>query len=252
MGPSRFTLPNLQTILLDVAAFAVGLASARLLGWNTTDLVWSLWLGSLVVGYLSILSVIGKGAYIGSVIVAGDGFPAQYRGRAILIGSAVALFVLAFFSLHFCAFHAVHASFLSSFFPLGEVPKGAFIRGMFNPIGLWNDALHYVAPKYGVFLIPVAIAERRALLGSIGTLIHAGRLRPQQGIVQLLKSSGASAHGLFGRPYVNVFRMHLLIIFFAICHVLKIDSFPVYVVVYSVYFFPWSAFKKTADEPQAA
>jgi len=252
MGPSRFTLPNLEAIVPDVAAFALGLASARLLGWNTTDLVWSLWLGSLVIGYLSILAVIGKGASIGSAIVASDGFPAQYRSRAILIGSAVALFVLAFFSLHFCAFHAVHASFLSSFFPLDGAPKGAFIRGLFNPVGLWNDALHYVAPKYGVFLIPVAIAERRALLGSIGALINAARLKPEQGIVRLLKSSGASAHGLFSRPYVNVFRMHLLIIFFGICHVLKIDSFPVYVVVYSVYFFPWSAFKKTADQPQAA
>jgi hypothetical protein len=46
--------------------------------------------------------------------------------------------------------------------------------------------------------------------------------------------------------------MHVLIFFFAICHALKVDAFPIYVVVYSVYFFPWSAFRRTAEAPQAA
>ena len=41
------------------------------------------------------------------------------------------------------------------------------------------------------------------------------------------------------QPYFNVIRMHLLIFFF-FCYALKLHSFFVYAVVYSVYFFPWS------------
>jgi hypothetical protein len=44
-------------------------------------------------------------------------------------------------------------------------------------------------------------------------------------------------------PYKNVIRMHLLIFFFAFCHFMKVESFLVYAVVYSVYFFPWSTLR---------
>jgi len=252
MNPPRFTLPSLWATLPDLAAFTVGLGCTWVLGWHTTDLVWCLWLSSLVIGYLTIVAVIGKCVFIGSAVVSSDLFPAQYRVKAVLIGSGLALFVLAFFSVHFCGFHAVHAALLSSFFPLTDVPKLAFRSVSFNPISLWKVAFHYLMPRYGIFLIPVVVAERRALLGSIEALIHARRIRSAEDVGQLLKAAGVSGHGLFSRPYLNVIRMHVLIFFFAICHALKVDSFPIYVVVYSVYFFPWSAFRRTAEAPQAA
>ena len=37
-------------VLPDFAAFALGLSLAYGLDWQTTDLVWGLWLGSLVLG----------------------------------------------------------------------------------------------------------------------------------------------------------------------------------------------------------
>jgi len=99
----------------------------------------------------------------------------------------------------------------------------------------------------------MVVAERRVLFGSMTALIHARRqLTPEGAFEQLQEASGASAHGLFSRPYVNVVRMHLLIIFFGIGHWLKLDSFPIYVAVYSVYFFPWSALRKTAGEAPPA
>src|SRR5437868_15249831 len=42
----------------DAAAFALGLAVAWWAGWNTGDLVWSLWLSSFVVGYATIVWMI--------------------------------------------------------------------------------------------------------------------------------------------------------------------------------------------------
>jgi hypothetical protein len=68
----------------------------------------------------------------------------------------------------------------------------------------------------------------------------------------LISSAATSGHDVFSRPYLNVMRMHFLIIFFGVCHALKVDSFPTYVLVYAVYFFPWSAFRKADDTPAAA
>lgn len=242
---------SLATILPDVAAFTVGLLVARLLGWNTTDLVWSLWLSSLVLGYLSILSVIGKGFYIASAIVFSDRFPAQYRAKTILIGTCFGLFLLAFFSLHFCGFHAVHAGFLSHFFPLDGAARQFFSSVSFNPIRLLGGATHYLMPKYGFFLVPVIISERRILFGTLSALLRAPQQwGSDQALAQVLRASGTSANAMFTRPYVNVVRMHLLIFFFAICHALRIDSFAVYVVVYAVYFFPWCIFRKDGAAPR--
>ena len=60
--------------------------------------------------------------YIGVKVIFHAEFPKEYRPPAILIGSVGALFFLGFFSLHFCGFHAVHAIFLSSFFPIEVYP----------------------------------------------------------------------------------------------------------------------------------
>ncbi len=59
MSQAVYQWPAFRKILPDVAAFAFGLGIAFVLRWKTTDLVWSLWLGSLVLGYLTILSTIG-------------------------------------------------------------------------------------------------------------------------------------------------------------------------------------------------
>ena len=40
-----------SSALPDLVAFLVGLAIVWVRGWSTTDLIWSLWLSSLVVGY---------------------------------------------------------------------------------------------------------------------------------------------------------------------------------------------------------
>ena len=45
--------------LPDLIGFVLGLGVAWVSGWTTTDLVWSLWLSSLVVGYAMILWSIG-------------------------------------------------------------------------------------------------------------------------------------------------------------------------------------------------
>lgn len=245
--------PALGRVLPDAIAFVIGLGAAWMLGWRTTELVWSLWLCSLVLGYLTILSTIGGGIYIGIHALEHEEFPKEKRPAAIVGGAVVALFFLVFFSLHFCGFHAGHAVFLSSFFPVKELPKSAFFNAFMNPLLLWKTVFQYLLLPYGMFLIPAIIAERRTVFASFTEAVRMARreniwhdfrdfLQSEQGRRKMLRDP-------FAGPYLNVIRMHLLIFFFAFCHMLNVESFLVYVVVYSVYFFPWRAFHATGEAP---
>jgi hypothetical protein len=240
--------PKLRWILPDLLAFGLGLAIAWKLHWQTTDLVWSLWLGSLVLGYLTILSTIAGGVYIGIRVITHADFPRKYLLPAILIGSALAAFFLAFFSLHFCGFHAGHATFLAGFFPLKGLPDHRFLDAFMNPILLWKMTFQYVVPSYGLFLIPAIIAERKyvfaSFLRSVREVREGMHQEKVQAPMQALRGPEGNRGDPFYRPYLNVIRMHLLIFFFAFCHFLKVESFLVYTVVYFVYFFPWKAFAK--------
>ena len=233
-------------ILPDFLAFGMGLAIAYFLRWETRDLVWSLWLCSLVLGYLTILSAVSGGAYIGLHAIRHKDFKKEYRTAAICGGIGLGVFFLGFFSLHFCGFHAGHSVFLQQFFPIDGMPKDGFGAAFMNPPLLWALVFKHLVAPYGIFLLPALIAERKHVFKSLNKAVHAVR----EGVNADYLVNGAKGEkrkgkgrGLFGdamgRPYANVIRMHLLIFFFAFCHFLNVDSFVVYAVVYFVYFFPW-------------
>jgi hypothetical protein len=150
----------LLTLLPDFLAFGIGLALAYFLKWETKDLVWSLWLSSLVLGYLTILSIIFGGAYLGLASLRKNDSPKKKRLPALLIGTGGGLFFLAFFSIHFCGFHAGHSVFLRAFFPLEGLPNDGFGNAFTNPPLLWYLAFKHLLKPYGLFLIPAIIAER--------------------------------------------------------------------------------------------
>ncbi|HEX2862745.1 MAG TPA: DUF6498-containing protein [Lacunisphaera sp.] len=192
----------------DVLAFAAGLAVAWHAGWNTTDLVWSLWLASLVVGYAMIVWMIFSRA-LGSPLLLGGG-----------------LFLLAFFTFHFGFFHFVHSVFLANFFPVGDAGEKRFINA-----AMYAD----IARQYWMF-VPVALLAERDHF----------RLPPRgeaTGDKTGLKALVGDKNGGMMAPYRNVIRLHLLIFFFAAVHFTGLDNFFVYAVVYAVYFFPWRLVK---------
>src|SRR5436305_580384 len=95
--------------LLDAVAFVAGLAVAWWAGWNTSDLVWSLWLSSLVVGYSTIIWMIGRpvisllrASWRDRALVASD--PRSLVVFALLVLGGASL-MLAFFTVHFGGFH---------------------------------------------------------------------------------------------------------------------------------------------------
>lgn len=247
---NRIETSWINRIFPDLLAFIMGLGVAWFLKWETKDLVWSLWLCSLTLGYLTLLSGLGAGAYIGFHAILHPDFKKEYRLKAIFGGIALGLFFLGFFSLHFGAFHAGHSVFLRQFFPIAGMPKDGFGSAFNNPPLLWAMAFKYLMFPYGVFLLPAAIAERKHIFRPVIQAVSAVRtgtalktmILPKKDAGGKIKEGNLIGDAMI-RPYINVARMHLLIFFFAFSHFLKLDSFIIYAVVYAVYFFPWTEIK---------
>ena len=228
----------------DALAFAVVLGLAWFRHWETTDLVWSLWLSSLVVGYATIVwSIFGTGIFIAvkawssREMLSSQPLGPMAAGAAVLLFGG--LFMLAFFTVHFGGFHYVHSVFLSLFFPVGTVaPKS------FPGWGLYWEVLQ----RYWWFLPAAAMAERHSFRlappapaysdTSVTAAAIAARKARNAGFV-------AGGDRMFA-PYKNVMRMHLLIFFFAFAHFANLENFLVYAVVYAAYFFPWRLVRKQA------
>lgn len=222
----------------DALAFGGGLAVAWFADWETTDLVWSLWLSSLVIGYAMIawsifrpVFFVGSKAWEHRAEIPGKMvLPAAGGGAVYLVGG---LFMLAFFTVHFGGFHYVHSAFLSSFFPMEPgAPKVAP-----GPSLYWE-----VFQRYWWFLPAAAIAERKAFRLTPPPAPEPEDTSVTAEAIAKRKARNAKKNpfgdGMMG-PYKNVVRLHLLIFFFAFAHFAKLESFLIYAVVYAVYFFPW-------------
>lgn len=224
--------------LPDVVAFGAGLAMAWHFQWQTTDLVWSLWLASLLVGFAMIIwSIFRPAISLGVNIWRDRSFkvaPAPVGAMALGAGAYLigGLLMLAFFTVHFGMFHYVHSVFLNSFFPIQETK------------GFGNAALYFeVLARYWWFVPVAVLAERKAFQlqapveekPDTAVTVAAIAARKARNARKPMFGSGG---GIMG-PYKNVVRLHLLIFFFAFAHYMKFENFIVYAIVYAAYFFPW-------------
>jgi hypothetical protein len=219
----------------DLIAFALGLSIAWVSGWNTTDLVWSLWLSSLVVGYSTIVWIIGQpAAAMATAIWRSRNDPGSSPRSIVLVWALillVAVFLLAFFTVHFGGFHYVHSQVLLSFFPINA-------PGSTSPGWAGKAVYLEIVRRYWIFL-PAAFISHRAVF--LREPFAIDQDRP----LSTLTRSGIKNGDMFIEPYRNVLRMHALIFFFFFAHVLRLESFAVYAVIYAVYFFPWRLVRGT-------
>lgn len=236
--PAHNTNDNWTSAWLDALAFGVGLAVARWGGWNAGDLVWSLWLSSLVVGYATIVWMIGqptvailRASWRELAIVGGDPRPLIILSLLVLGGAA---FMLAFFTVHFGGFHYVHSQLLISFFP-ADLPGSG--RASWAGYSTYAEVMR----RYWPFLPSAFLAHRAAFLKPPVSL------RPKLSAKEFSDSNNMSS--AFSEPYRNVIRMHMLIFFFFFAHFARLENFAVYAVVYAVYFFPWRLVRKPATQP---
>lgn len=225
---------NWSSAWLDAIAFALGLGVAWWAGWNTGDLVWSLWLSSFVVGYATIVWMIaqpsvelGMTAWRERAAVGADPRSIIILWLLILGGAS---FLLAFFTIHFGGFHYGHSQFLISFFPMDLPGSG---RGGSAGMSTYIE----VARRYWTFLPSAFLAHRAAFLRKPLSL------KPDIGASMMANRN--SFGSLFSEPYRNVMHMHMLIFFFFFAHFARLENYAVYAVVYAVYFFPWRLIRKT-------
>ncbi len=229
----------------DALAFSVGLAVAWWAGWNAGDLVWSLWLSSLVVGYSIIIWTIAQPAFeLGrsawkSALASGNTASPWPFWALLFVG---ALFFVAFFTVHFGMFHYIHSQLLISFFPIDTGGAGHLD---------WADRSTYVEVmrRYWTFLPAAFLAERAAFMTKPLSLNGDSSL---VSVVGAVAGKPAKARELMWGPYRNVMRIHALIFFFFLAHFAKLDNFVVYAVVYAVYFFPWRLVRRSVVVPAAA
>jgi hypothetical protein len=234
----------------DLIAFALGLGVAWAMGWTTTDLVWSLWLSSLVVGYTMIVwSIIQPAIELGGLVLrarrtAEPGPVTTTPGTlAAVIAIAIAggLFVLAFFTFHFGGFHYVHSQFLISFFPIDGEHRTATV-----PVYL------EVARRYW-WALPSAFVAERGLFMQRTFNVPSAPPDVSVTVEAIARRKAANLHKAPPRiaaPYARVMRMHVLIILFGALHFARLEGFAVYAFVYALYFFPWRLLRR--DEPATA
>ena len=76
----------------DALAFATGLAMAWYFQWQTRDLVWSLWLSSLLVGYAMIVwGIFGPGVSLATKVWSGRAESGPKSAVPLVAGGAVLL-----------------------------------------------------------------------------------------------------------------------------------------------------------------
>ncbi len=239
--------------LPDLIGFVLGLAVAWLSGWTTTDLVWSLWLSSLVVGYTMIVwsivqPVLELGGFawndrtgFGGTLVAKSTSTASLIVVAA-VAIAFGLFLLAIFTVHFGGFHYIHSQFLISLFPLGEESRIANLA-----------TYREVLARYWLALPSAFLAERSAFLRRTFTesVVPDVSVTPEA-IARRKAANARRAPSRMVAPYQKVMRMHLLIIALGAAHAVRLDSFGLYALVYAVYFFPWRLLRPRGSENPSA
>ncbi len=208
-------IPLLYQILIGLICFLITLIMASVQQWVVTDLVWSLWITSLTLGYTYLLSnIVVNGIQQGleqseNVLIDRLLFSQNTHLRWV-IAIIGALFILIFFSLHFGMFHFIHAIFLNSFFPL----LSATPDGIPNVFALIQTSLL----RYWPVILLSLFAQIR-------------------NFQKLTQNAGQQ---LMFSPYKNVIKMHFSIILFGALSMFGLnDFFMPYLLI--LYFFPFIA-----------
>ena len=153
--------------------------------------------------------------------------------RSLFLGIALAgaALYLAFFTFHFGGFHFIQSQFL-----LGEYPLGFAYHEM-------NRAtLAEVVRRYWPALPSAFLARRYAfthrMFGGTRRVDEPGSLPTRERADARSRWDEIGESRVTG-PYLQVMRMHVVIIAFGAVHAARRESFAVFAVIYALYFFPW-------------
>ncbi len=203
-------------IWLSLAFFLYSVFVAAKGDWQAGDIVWSMWIASLVGGY----------AYIVLSVFSGMSFNAKSLRDN--------LFLLFFFTAHFGGFHFVHGQIMQGFFPLA----GADVSFL--------DSIKLTLQEYWQFVL-VALANLWPQFSHVVGGSNEGRRLDEKQMQQAQDSELFSAaepprkarRSHFQEPYKAVVRNHIMII--AVAFISQLVSQPQLLYLLLVfYFFPFS------------
>jgi hypothetical protein len=195
----------------EVVVYLGTLLLAYLSGWTTKDLIWSLWLSSLVFGYLAVAA-----KSIRKVRQPGQTTLDVLLSTVGLIGALLA------FTIHFGPFHYVYASILDLLMPLMSHPERVYIGKLTWKGGGWFSLWGTIAiavSRYWPVVVMNAWRDRSILL------------------------SDATAETNLS-PYKAILRLHFLVMGLGACYGLGLDSFPVYALVFTVLYPPVTLWRR--------
>jgi hypothetical protein len=203
--------PAGSNTLSEFAVFVGTLALAYWSGWSTKDLIWSLWLSSLALGYLAV-------AAAGARRVMRPGLNAVERTLSVagMFGALLA------FSIHFGPFHYLYAAILDLLMPLMTHPDRVYIGKL-----TWKGGMTF--SFWGTLAIAIARYWPVAAM-------NAWRDR------SMLLSEDTAKTSL--GPYKAILRLHFLVMGLGACYGLGLDTFPVYALVFTVLYSPATVWKK--------
>ena len=190
---------------LDLLAFIFSLSLAYVLGWSTKDLIWGLWLTSLLSGLSSFLigfmrPVVRRGAH-----------PVER-----LIFGAIGILGLSFFALHFGGFHYIYATMLHGLIPLEPQPNRVYLGHL-----SWTGTTPFS------FFQSFTLALTNYWLFALVNMIHDYR--------QILEDRiDAETLG----PYRSVLKLHILIMGLGLLWLIGIESFIVFTMVFALFYAP--------------
>jgi hypothetical protein len=242
-----------HSALPDLLAFVVGLAVVWVRGWSTTDLIWSLWLSSLVVGYALIiwavlqpaLELLGLGWRHRAEVEASPAWkdPAQ---RTLFLGIALvgAALYLAFFTFHFGGFHFIQSKFLLSSYPLG------FEYHEMNR-ATWAEVVRRYWPALPSAFLARRYAFTHRMFGGSRRVDEPGTLPVGERADARSRWDDMADSRVTG-PYLQVMRMHVVIIAFGALHSVQRETFTAFAVIYALYFFPWRLLRREAPAAVAS
>ncbi|MFT7489366.1 MAG: hypothetical protein ACI9OU_001768 [Candidatus Promineifilaceae bacterium] len=202
-----------KELILDLCAFAGTVLCVFAFKWDVADIVWGLWICSLSVGYVYILTSIVTPA-----------LREHGKNRIVALGSG--LFMIGFFTIHFGLFHYVHAAFLVGFFPL----DGADTRSTLPAL------LRTTIPLYWPLILTTFVSRFPDF--PMGRHSSAPKIGPDM-------------RDILTKPYTNVIRMHLLIFVFAGLNAARKAGWAIYPVL-AAYFFPWGQMQNVLRQRRGA
>ena len=214
-------MTRLPKLIAPLLCFVLTVIYAAVSNWSAGDMVWGLWISSLVLGSSFLLVSIFVMALHGPADGSG-GIATLVNNPAKMAQAAFGvLFFVAFFSFHFIFFHFVHSAFLGEFFPL----DGRSSRFRMGPTPASFPGL--VATVFARYW-PFVLLSAAGVWDEYARAIHRG---------------GANAGGVLFRPYINVVRMHLTIFAVAFLNGVGLKALALYPVLF-LYFLPYGEIRE--------